>query len=211
MMGGMSHPPETPTAASDLNRAPDPPDLGELFHQHRDRLRTMVALRMDPRVAGRLDPSDVVQESFVEAAQRYPEYTRSPTLSPYLWLRFLTMQRLLILHRRHLQTASRDAGREVSLEAPVLDISSAGLAQHLLDSGTSPSRTAARVEEAARLHEALEQLEPIDREILALRHFEQLGNEDAAGVLGIEPDAASQRYYRALNRLRDVLTLPGEQ
>jgi RNA polymerase sigma-70 factor (ECF subfamily) len=203
----MSQGPNIAASGRPQDDIPAVPGLESLFSQYRDRLRGMVVLRIDPRIAGRLDPSDVVQESFLEAAQRYSDYTRSPTLSPYLWLRFLTMQRLLILHRRHLQAVCRDAGREISLEGGAPDISSAGLTRHFLDSGTSPSRTAARIEEAARLHRALEQLEPLDREILALRHFEQLDNDEASQALGIHPDAASQRYYRALNRLRDVLTL----
>src|SRR6185295_8280491 len=113
-------------------------------------------------------------------------------------------------HRRHLQTANRDAGRDVSLEVHSLEVSSSGLAEHLSDSGTSPSMAATRLEDAARLHAALEQLEPIDREILALRHFEHLGNDESAAMLGIESSAASRRYCRALDRLRDVLKFPGD-
>jgi RNA polymerase sigma-70 factor (ECF subfamily) len=179
--------------------------LEEWLSVHREQLRAMVALRVDHRLGGRIDPSDVVQEAFLEAAQRYPEYCRNPNLSPYVWLRFLTMQRLLILHRRHAQSQNRDAAREVRLD-DVLDVSVDGLARYFADSGTSPSGRAARADEVARLQQALGTLEPIDREILALRHFEQLTNREAADVLGIRPGTASQRYFRAVDRLREILT-----
>jgi RNA polymerase sigma-70 factor (ECF subfamily) len=183
----------------------DPSALIDWFDQYRDRLRTMVALRLDRRLTGRIDPSDVLQETYLEASQRWAEYQQQPALSPYLWLRFLAMQRLLILHRRHLQTQSRDAARDVSLDAAALDVSSDGLAQCLIDSGTSPSQNALRADDYARLHQALERLDALDREVLALRHFEQLSNDEAAQILGIQPGAASQRYYRALHRLKDLL------
>jgi len=184
--------------------ATDPSRLDDWLAVHRERLRSMVALRMDHRLAGRIDPSDVIQEAFLEAAERYPEYCRSPNLSPYLWLRFLTMQRLLILHRKHTQSKNRDARREVRLD-DALEVSVDGLARCFADSETSPSGHAARADEVARLQQALATLEPIDREILALRHFEQLTNVEAAEVLGIRAGAASQRYFRAVERLRELL------
>jgi RNA polymerase sigma-70 factor (ECF subfamily) len=116
------------------------------------------------------------------------------------------MQRLLILHRQHLQARNRDASRDVSLDVPALEISSAGLAELLAESGTSPSDAAVREERRTVLLAALDQLEPMDREVLALRHFEYLSNDEAAEVLGIQPAAASQRYYRALKRLKDALS-----
>jgi RNA polymerase sigma-70 factor (ECF subfamily) len=181
--------------------------LDEWLSTHRERLRAMVALRLDNRIGARVDPSDVIQDAFFEAAQRYPEYCRNPNLSPYLWLRFLTMQRLLILHRRHRQL-NRDAARDVRLDDKT-EISVDGLARFFADSGTSPSGCAARDDEVARLQVALETLEPFDREILALRHFEQLTNTEAAEVLGIRPGAASQRYFRAVERLREILIPAG--
>jgi RNA polymerase sigma-70 factor (ECF subfamily) len=178
--------------------------LEEWLSAHRERLRAMVALRVDHRLGARIDPSDVIQEAFFEAAQRYPEYCRNPNLSPYVWLRFLTMQRLLIFHRRHMQAQNRNAAREVSID-DALEVSVDGLAQYFADSGTSPSGLAERADEVARLQQALGTLEPIDREILALRHFEQLTNAEAADVLGIRPGTASQRYFRAVERLREIL------
>jgi RNA polymerase sigma-70 factor (ECF subfamily) len=185
--------------------------LGELFARHRDRLRLAVSLRLDRRLQGRVDPSDVLQEAFLEAAGRLDGYLARPALPPYLWLRFLATQRLLITHRQHLQTQARDAGRELSLDQPAgPEVSSENLAAWLLASGTSPSQALLRAERQAWLQEALAGMEAADREVLVLRHFEELSNAEAAQVLGVQPGAASQRYYRALKRLRAVLAaLPG--
>jgi RNA polymerase sigma-70 factor (ECF subfamily) len=198
-----------------MNSTPDPNasrpadaggrSLDDWFRAYRDRLRLLVALRLDRRVVGRLDPSDVIQETFLEAAERYEDYTKAPALSPYLWLRFLAMQRLQILHRRHLTAQNRDARRDMSLEMPGPEISAVALAGLLAESGTTPSGAAVRAEREAALHAALQQMEPADREVLALRHFEYLSNDEAATVLGATPAAASQRYYRALKRLKDLL------
>jgi RNA polymerase sigma-70 factor (ECF subfamily) len=171
--------------------------------EFRDRLRAMVRARMDPRLAARFDPSDVVQEALTEATERYADYQRNPTMSPYLWLRFLTLQRLNILYRRHLGTHKRTANREVQL--PQLEVSSVAMAQWLIDRGTSPSGSVAKREQHIRLCEALETMSPQDCEILTLRHFEQLTSEEAAQVLDITLAAASRRYYRALERLREIV------
>ena len=182
--------------------------LEEWFRLYRDRLRAAVALRLDHRLTGRIDPSDIIQEAFVEAAERVEQYKqdrRDPSkagLTPYLWLRFLAVQRLLILHRRHLQSQNRNAAREIPGEAQNTSVTAAGLADFMIQSQTTPSEAAARVELLHLLHAALQELEAVDREVLALRHFEHLSNEEAAIVLHIEPAAASQRYYRALRRLR---------
>ena len=186
--------------------AGDQQALVEFFAIHRERLQVAVALRMDARIRGRIDPADVMQEAFLEASNRLHELAKHTSLEPYVWLRTLTLQRLLILHRRHLDAQVRDARRDVSIENVLaLDVSSVALAAQLISSGTSPSGILARAEESERLHKALDQLDPQDREMLALRHFEQLSNVDAAGVLGITTPAASQRYYRALKRLKGIL------
>src|SRR6185312_6586141 len=144
---------------------------GEFLAAHRGRLRHMVALRLDERVRGRIDPSDVIQEAFLEATERRPEYARDPDpMPPFLWLRFLTLQRLQIAHRRHLGTHARDAGREVSIHArPTCDASSAAIALQLLGRDTRASHAAIRAERQARLQAALESMEPIDRELLVMR------------------------------------------
>jgi RNA polymerase sigma-70 factor (ECF subfamily) len=191
----------------DLDSAAEPAlTLTELLAAHRERLCRIVALRMDRRLKGRIDASDVIQEAFLEATQRYEDFTRQPGQSFYLWLRFLTLQQLLIAARRHVSTQARAAGREVDLEAAVSsEISAVGLADVILDSVTSPSEAAVRLERATQLQAALETMEPLDREVLVLRHFEHLSNAEAAQALDIQPGTASQRYFRALKKLKDVL------
>src|SRR5262249_41011887 len=136
--------------------------LGELLTRHRDRLRLMVRLRMDPRLQGRVDPSDVIQEACLEAVERFPDYAAEPAMPFFLWLRFLTAQRLLVLHRRHLAAKNRDAGREVSLYHGALpEASSAVLAAQLVGHRTSPSQAAIRAEMQIRLEEALNSMDPI--------------------------------------------------
>ncbi len=179
---------------------------GALLEHHRQRLRRMVALRLDQRLQGRLDASDVLQEAFLDASARLPEYVRQPTMPFFLWLRFLTGQKLLELHRQHLGTQMRDVGREVSLYRGALpQASSAALAAQLVGHDTRPSEAAIRAERKLRLQEALNSLDPLDREVLALRHFEQLSNAEAAQVLGLQTSAASKRYLRALKRLKEIL------
>jgi RNA polymerase sigma-70 factor (ECF subfamily) len=185
--------------------------LGKLLGQHRQRLRRMVALRLDRRLHGRVDPSDIIQEACVDAARRLSEYRKNPTIPFFLWLRLLVGQRLQIEHRKHLGAAARDADREISLYRGALpETSSAALAAHLLGRLTTPSQAAIRAERKIRLQEALNRLDPIDREVLALRHFEELTNGEAAAVLGLDKSAASKRYARALIRIKDALaSLPG--
>jgi RNA polymerase sigma-70 factor (ECF subfamily) len=183
----------------------------ELLARYRDRLRRMIALRLDQRLKGRVDPSDVIQDASLDAVRRLSEYAGNPQVSFYVWLRFLTMQRLIEQQRRHLGAKARDAGREISLYQGALpEATSAALAAHLLGRQSSPSEAAIRAERRIRLQEALNSLDPIDREILALRHYEQLSNSDVAHVLQIDKSAASKRYARALIRLKQILAeLPG--
>jgi RNA polymerase sigma-70 factor (ECF subfamily) len=182
-------------------RAADPAAWADLLARHRDRLRRAVAFRMDRRLRGRVDPSDVIQEACLEAHERLPEYLARPTLPIHLWLRFLVGQRLLIVHRRHLGAAMRDAGREHGWPDSTAD----GLAEHLVAAGPSPSEDAAQHEAQSYLRDALDTMDAMDREVLTLRHFEQLSNAEVAQLLGIEASAASKRYLRALGRLQDVL------
>jgi RNA polymerase sigma-70 factor (ECF subfamily) len=171
----------------------------------------MIALRMDRRLQGRLDASDVLQEAYLEAARRLPDYAREPGMPFFLWLRFLTGQKLVELHRHHLGVRMRDAAREVALyHGSLPETTSAALAAALVGRATGPSEAAMRVELKLRVQAALNQLEPLDREVLALRHFEQLSPAEVAPCLGIKERAASKRFFRALKRLKDILTtLPG--
>ncbi len=184
--------------------------LAEVFMGHRERLRRMVQLRMDRRVARRVDPSDVLQEAFLDAERQLDDYLAEPLLSPFIWLRCLTGQRLMAIHRRHLGAAKRDAKHEVSLDQPRMpQADSQILSNRLAGRMTSPSLAAIRAEMNARLHALVEDMDPLDREILALRHYEELGNQEAAEELGILPAAASKRYIRALERLKANLARAG--
>ena len=193
--------------------AGDPARWGELLTRHQDRLKRMVALRLDQRVQSRIDASDVVQEAYLEASARLPEYLKQPNMPFFLWLRFLTGQKLQELHRRHLGVKMRDANREVSLYRGGLpEATSAALAAQLLGHLTQPSQAAMRAEMKLQLQEALNRMDALDREVLVLRHFEQLSNAEAARVLDIQEAAASKRYIRALRRLKEILSgLPGVQ
>ena len=194
-------------------RAGDREALNALLSRHRERLRRMVEIRLDTRLQARLDASDVVQDAFVEVAERLDEYLRDPKLPLFLWLRLVVGERLMRLHRHHLGTQMRDAGREVSLYRGALPaVSSAALAAQLLGRHTSPTQAVLRAERILRVQEALNALEPMDREILSLRHFEELTAAEAAQVLGIEEAAAAKRYFRALKRLKAILAaMPGGQ
>src|SRR5262245_54134759 len=179
---------------------------GQLLTYHRQRLRCMIALRLDARLQGRIDPSDVLQEAFVTASLRLAEYARNPAVPFYVWLRQLTGQQLALLHRHHLGTKQRDARREISLfGAAVAPASSAMLAKQLLGHEPRPSEAAMQAERILRVEEALNQMDPLDREVLALRHFEQLTTREVAQVVGVSENAASKRYLRALSKLKDVL------
>ena len=190
-------------------RAGDQPALADLFARHRDKLRRMVQLRLDHRLAGRVSPSDVLQEAYIDALKRIDHYFEKPDQPFFGWLRLVVGQRLADVHREHL-AQKRDVGHEVPIHRGGPGADSACLAACLLGGGTSPSHAAARTESFARLEEALDRLDALDREVLALRHFEELSNTDTAEILGIQPAAASKRYVRALARLKQIMeTIPG--
>ncbi len=184
----------------------DPGVLGSLLVRHEDRLRRMVALRMDRRLQGRIDPSDVIQEAYLEASVRLTDYLGNPSMPFFLWLRFLAGQKLVTLHRHHLGVQMRAAGQEVALcPGPLPEASSAALAAQLLGHDTRASEAAIRAELKIRVQEALDSMDPLDREVLALRHFEQLSRAEIAQVMGISEAAAGKRYIRALERLKGIL------
>jgi RNA polymerase sigma-70 factor (ECF subfamily) len=206
-------PPNTNDPADDglIRRAAagDSAAAGEALVRHRDRLRRMVEARLDRRVRGRVDPSDVLQDGFADVVAKLPEYLADPKIPLFLWLRLVVGERLAKVHRDHLGAQVRDAGREVSLyRGPMPAASSAALAAHLLGRETSPTQAAVRAERLVRLQEALNALDPLDREVLSLRHFEELTHAEAARVLDIGEAAAAKRYVRALKKLKDVLTAP---
>jgi RNA polymerase sigma-70 factor (ECF subfamily) len=204
---------QDPGDSEDLRRAAagDEAVLAAPWERPRARRPAMVRPRLDRGLQGRVDPSDVLQDAYLDLAVRLPDYARDWPMPTYLWLRLVTGQRLAQVHRQHRGAALRDAGREVSLDRGALPrASSASLAAQLLGPFTTASQAATRAERQLRLQEVLNGLDPMDREILALQHFEQLSNGEAAEVLGLSKQAASNRYIRALGRLRDLLgRVPG--
>ena len=171
----------------------------------------MVEMRLDWRLQARFDASDVVQEAHLEITERLEEYLKNPTIPLFLWMRLVVGERLLKLQRQHLGAQMRDVSREVSLYRKALPAaSSAALVAQLLGKHTSPTQAVLRAERMLRLQEAINSLDPIDREVLSLRHFEDLTREETAQSLGIEEGAAAKRYIRALKRLKSVLAdMPG--
>jgi RNA polymerase sigma-70 factor (ECF subfamily) len=180
--------------------------LGELFDRYRERLRGMVSVRLDQRLQGRIDPSDVIQDAFMEAQQRLPDYQRDPQMTPFLWIRFLTMQQLIVLHRRHLLTRQRDARREVSrVPAKGPAASSVNLTSLMIARLPSPSQAVQLAERQQQLQQALEQMTSEDREVLALKHYQQLTINEVAEVLELTVSTASRKYYAALKKLKHVM------
>jgi RNA polymerase sigma-70 factor (ECF subfamily) len=188
----------------DLLRSGSQDVLAARFLHYRDRLERMVDFRLDPRLWGRVDPADIVQEAYIEVARRIDSFLAAPKVTLFVWLRQITWQTLLDVHRRHLGQ-KRNAGQDLSLDERRGDSTVSPLAQQLAGSLTSPSQAAMRNERVGQLKQALQQMSHIDREILVLRHFEQLSNGEVAEILRLSKTAASNRYMRALKRLRQCL------
>jgi RNA polymerase sigma-70 factor (ECF subfamily) len=210
-MGG-----DTTVTSDDMNlleraAAGDQQALHDLFELHRERLKRLVRLRLSRRLQGRVDDSDVVQEALLDCARRLDEYVRDPKLPFFLWLRHMTGLKLAEVHRRHLGTQLRDADREITLHRGGLpEADSISLAAQLLGHLTTPSQAAVRAETRLLVQEALNNMDPVDREVLALKHFEQLSTSEIAEVLGMSKAGAGSRYLRAIKRLREVLAqIPG--
>lgn len=178
--------------------------LSELFQQHRQRLQRTVEARMDRRLYGRVASEDVLQEAYIDAEKRLGNMGPEK-FSPFIWLRLVVGQTLINIHRRHLLSQKRDAGRERSQSRQQDSVSGTQLAFQIAASHTSPSEAVMRVEQVNLLAESLDSLSETDREVLSLRHFEDLTNAEAAELLGIKPKNASIRYMRALKRLRSCL------
>jgi RNA polymerase sigma-70 factor (ECF subfamily) len=184
----------------------DPAAWQDLLGRFHARLRRMVAVRLDPLLHQRVDPSDVLQEAYLDAFEQLPGFLSEAKYPFFLWLRLVAGHRLSKLHRYHLGTQMRDAARDVSIfRGAMPEASSVVLASQLLGKSEAPADELDRAERHARLHEALNELDPLDREALCLRHFEQLSATEAAEVLGISKAAAGKRYIRALERLRRAM------
>ena len=180
--------------------------VAELFARYRDKLLRTVALRLDARLLSKVDCDDILQESYVTAARRIGDYLAQPTVPVFVWLRQITLQVLIDTHRRFFHAQMRDVRQEVSRgRAEGQGVSSVCLVGHLADSLTSPSQCAVRQELLADMRAALDRLSEMDREVLVLRHLEELSNNEVAEILGIDKYAASKRYLRALARLREAM------
>lgn len=184
-------------------RGGDDAALGPLFAVHHERLQRMVHYRLDPRLVGRLDPEDVLQETFLEAEKRLQAF-RDDDKPFFVWIRLITQQTMIDLHRKHLGAKMRSAGREVGPPP------SGTMSAFFVGRATSPSNAVMREEARRKIEQALESMDEIDREVLMLRHFEELSNKEVASVLGIQENAASNRYVRALGRLKGFLGSLGE-
>lgn len=184
--------------------------LAELFLFYRPRLWRIVHFRLHPRLQGRIDADDVLQDAWLKAESRIKYFLSDASRSCFIWFRMIVTQSLIELHRRHLGAEKRTANRERSIHAKWnSDDTSSCMTFHLLGSLTSPSSALMRAEQSRQLDTAIQSLSELDREILALRHFEELTNHEAALVLDLTEQAASARYVRALQRLKRVMeTLP---
>lgn len=180
--------------------------VDQLLARHREPVRRMIDLRLDPAIVARVDASDVVQEVMIEANRRLAEYLKNPIMPFAVWLRQLAKDHLIDAHRRHHQARKRGVDREQPLHRPAwTDQSSLELAGQLVDHERTPASEAIQQELQRRLHQAIAQLDDADREVILMRHFEQLSNQDVAAALELTEPAASMRYLRAVRRLRDLL------
>ena len=177
-----------------------------LLGRLREPLRRVIDLRMDPVLARRVDASDIVQDVLIEANQRLTEYLKNPAMPFHLWLRHLAQDRIIDAHRRHRTAQRRSLDREQAITAPAwAEDSSTSLVAQLMDQERTPASEAIQAELARRLANAVQELNDDDRDIILMRHQEQLANQDVAKILNLSEAAASMRYLRALRRLRLVL------
>lgn len=179
--------------------------LAALYDRYRRRLEQIIKLRMDRRLQGRVDPADVVQDTYLLVQRKFRDYAANPKLPFFLWLRLETLQKLVDIQRFHLGAKMRAAGNEIALHRGGLPpVTSVSLAEQLLGRLSTASHAAMRAELKIKVEEALNSMDESDREMLVLRHFEELSNSEAAHVVGLSPTAACNRYVRALKRLKTV-------
>jgi RNA polymerase sigma-70 factor (ECF subfamily) len=188
-----------------------PDAVNQLMERHRDALRRMVQMRLDQQIRRRVDVSDVVQDVLVEANRRLADYLARPGMDFHLWLRQIAMDRIIDAHRRHRVSAKRSVDREQPMAIPAgAERSTMELAAQLADGELTPAAAAAQRELVRRVEAALTQLDEADAEIIVMRHYEKLSNQEAAQALGLSQPAASMRYLRAIRRLRQLLGEPNE-
>lgn len=188
-------------------RSGDEQALADVFSHYRSRLRQIVRFRLDYRIAGRLSDSDVLQEAYLAAAKRLPHFGDHDEMSAFLWLRLVTNQQLVDLQRQHVSAEKRDVRREISIvQSPLSAATSVAIAAQLVGQNQTASAILQQAEQITKLERTLNEMDEVDREVIALRHFEELSNVETASVLGIEPPAASKRYVRAMQRLSQLMT-----
>ena len=187
--------------------------LGMAFEIYRKQLRRAIQLRVHPSIRSREDESDILQEAFIAAAQDLPRFAKESPVSVFVWLRGHVQQRLLAAHRKHLDRQKRDARREVSLNHASMTsgVDSRSIAGQLVQSMPSPSQNVSRRELRGLIQEILDAMDPLDREIVAMRHFESLKSNEIASLLKINESTASTRYLRALKKIKDGLKANGIQ
>lgn len=181
--------------------------VDQLLAKHREPIRRMIDLRLDPAIVQRLDASDVVQEVLLEANRRLKDYLKAPAMPFHLWLRHIAKDHIIDAHRRHHQAQKRGVDREQAIQRPAWsDRSSLDLAGQLMDQDLTPASAAIQEEMQRRLREAIAQLDDDDREVILMRHYEMLANQEVAAALELTEAAASMRYLRAVRKLRDLLS-----
>ncbi len=181
--------------------------LATIFSKYRERLRRIIQFRIDHRIAARVSDSDILQDTYIAAAKRLPHFSQQTEMSAFLWLRLLVKQQLVDIHRQHLKAEKRDARKEISLQPYQASAqTSMALAVQLAGSITAASEVFARAETIARMESSLNEMDATDREVIALRHFEELTNIETACVLNLQPSAASKRYLRAMGRLSQLMS-----
>lgn len=197
---------DTSSAKLERLRAGDPQVLGELFEKYQQRLLHIIRVRMDRRLLARIDADDVLQEVYLDASSRIHHYIENHDGSFFVWLRLITNQTMANLYRRHLDTQMRDVRRDVSISTgKTYESPTRPIAMQLIGHLTSPSKAAMRQESIEEVERVIESLKQIDREVIELRHFELLDNNEVAEILGIHEKAASIRYIRAIKRLKDAI------
>ena len=200
--------PESDQTQELLDSAKDGDDdaINRLMERHRDSLRRMVQMRLDQKIRRRVDVSDVVQDVLIEANRRLERYLEDPKMSFHLWLRQIAMDRVIDAHRRHRGSVKRTVDREQPLVAHAdMNRSTIELAAQLCDPEITPATAATQKELARRVEQAISQLGDQDCEIIILRHYEHLNNQEVAQALSLTEPAASMRYLRAVRRLRELL------
>ncbi len=200
--------PQQPETVELLDRARlgEPAAVNQLLARHRTALRRLVGLRLDAALSRRVDASDIVQDALLEASRRLKDYLHDPAMPFHLWLRQIALDRIIDAHRRHRQAQRRSLDRERPINAAAFaDRSSIELAAQLVDPQVTPAAAAVRAELKRRFEAAVAGMNADDQEIILLRHFEQLSNQDAAEVLGLSGAAAGMRYLRAIRKLRKLL------